>query len=91
MILRQYEISHRVLFLQSLYLLRIRVILLRMVRLVKNQEIDLINGDESMHETLIQDFGRADDDQILLEMLFPDPSMPKIATHVSTEAFDLLV
>ena len=62
-----------------------------MVRFVEDQEIDLVDGDKSMHETLIQNLCRADDDHILLEMLLPNAFMPKIATHVSTEAFDLLV
>lgn len=75
----------------ALYSLGIRVVLLRVVRFVENQKIDLVDGDKSMHETLIQNFCCANNDHILLEMLFPDASMPKIATHVSTETFNLLV
>ncbi len=44
-----------------------------------------------MHKTLIQNFCCADNDHVLRKMLFPDASMPKIATHVSTEALDPLV
>jgi len=75
----------------ALYSLGIRVVLLCVMRFVENQEIDLVDGDKSMHETLIQNFCCADNDHVLLKMLCPDASMPKIATHVSTEAFDLLV
>jgi len=67
------------------------VVLLRVVRFVEDQEIDLVNGYESMHETLIQNFCCADNDHILRKMFFPNASMPKVATHVSTEALDPLV
>lgn len=67
------------------------MVLLCVVRFVEDQEIDLVDGDKCMHETLIQNLCCAANDHILLEMLFPDASMPKIATHISTEPFDLLV
>ena len=77
--------------IQPWYLLRIGVVLLRMVRFVEYQKIDLVNGDESVHETLIQNFSRAHNDHIFGKMLLPDASMPEITAHISTEAFDLLV
>lgn len=66
----------------------IGVLFLGMVSLVENQQIHLRNAYEAMHETLIQDFGRAHNDHMLLEMFFPDLPVPEIRSHCSAEATD---
>lgn len=62
-----------------------------MVRLVEDEEIDLIHRNEGMHQALIEDLGCTDNDHIFCEHFPPSPLCPKIAAHLTTEALDLLV
>ncbi len=67
------------------------MIFLCMMCFVENQEIYLVNADERMHETLIQDLCCTNNDHVLRKVLVPDAFLPKFTAHVSAEAFDLLV
>lgn len=48
------------------------MILLCMMGFVEDQEVNLMNTYERVHKTLIKDFCGANDNHIVLEMLFPD-------------------
>ncbi len=52
------------------------MILLCVVCLVEDQKVYLINGNERMHQTLVQDFGGANYNHILLEMRLPGSFVP---------------
>ncbi len=58
---------------------------------VEDEHVDLVDRDERVHETLIENIGRADDDHVLAEISVPYILAPQIASHVTTETFDLLV
>ena len=67
------------------------MILLGMMRFVEDQEVDLVERDKGMHETLIQNLGGADYHHIIFEKPLPDRFGPKITSHFPTEALNLLV
>ena len=67
------------------------MILLGMMRFVKDQEVDLVERDEGMHETLIQNLGGADYHHVIFEKLLPNRFRPKITSHFAAKALDLLV
>ena len=52
----------------------IRSVLFRVMGLVKNEKVDLVDRDERMHETLGQYLGSADNDHVFVEHL--PPSLP---------------
>lgn len=62
-----------------------------MMCLVKDKKINLIHRDERMHEALMQYFCSTNNDHVVSKDLVPCFFHPEIATHFTTEAFDLLV
>lgn len=67
------------------------MILLCMVGFVKDKEVDLVHADEGTHETLMENFRRAENYHILLELLLPDFFSPMIGTHLATKTLDRLI
>lgn len=67
------------------------MVLLRMMRFVKYQQIDLIQCNIGTHEALVEYFCGANDDHILGEMLLPYAPLPQVTAHVPAEAFNLLI
>lgn len=58
---------------------------------VENEQVDLIDVDERVHQALAQDISRADNDHVFLKMLLPCLLGPKLALHRSAEAIDFVV
>ena len=67
------------------------MVLFRMVSLVKNEQVDFIHGDESLHQTLTQDFCCAHDDHVVREVLSPGFSRPHVNAHFSAVPLDFLI
>lgn len=67
------------------------MILLCMVGFVKDKEVDLVHADKGTHETLMENFRRAENYHILLELLLPDFFGPMIGTHLATKTLDRLI
>ena len=67
------------------------MVFLRMVRLVEDEEVDLINRNECMHKALIQDVGSTNNDHVVSEVPSPFAFVPEIAPHLAAETINLLV
>ena len=52
------------------------MILLSMMRLIEDEQIDLINAYERMLEAIVENLSSADDSHILLEVMIPDRLLP---------------
>lgn len=58
---------------------------------VEDEEIDLIHGDERVHQALIENFCRTNNDHVLVEDFPPSLFRPKVAAHFSAKSFNLLI
>lgn len=58
---------------------------------VKDQQVNLIKGNECMHETLIQDLSSADNDHVVGKDLLPSIARPHVCPHLATKTIDLLI
>ena len=67
------------------------MVFLCMMCLIEDKKVDLVDGNERVHETLVEDFCRTDDNHVFLEYLPPGFLCPKIAAHFPTEVLNLLV
>ena len=67
------------------------MVFLCMVSFIKYKQANLVDGNERMHEAVIQDLYCADNDHVFFKVLLPLFLLPEVATHVPTKAFNLLV
>lgn len=67
------------------------MIFLRMMRFVEYEKINLIDRNERVHEALVQYLCSANNDHVVSKDLVPRRFLPKIASHFTTQGFDLLV
>ena len=67
------------------------MILLRVVGLVKDEQIYLPHRNERVSKAVSQDLRCANDYHVLCDCFLPCSSIPRIATQISPKATDLLV
>lgn len=58
---------------------------------VEYKEINLVNGDERMQETVVKYLGSENYGHIIFEMLIPDRLGPQINVHIPTKTINLVV
>jgi len=62
-----------------------------MMCFVEYKEIDLVDGDERMQETVVQYLCSENNGHVVVEMLVPDRLGPQVTVHLSTETINLVV
>ncbi len=63
------------------------MLLLCMVGFIEYDEIDLLNAQEPMHESMVQYVSCSNYDHVLLIVLLPDVSRPQLWAHRTAYTF----
>lgn len=67
------------------------MVLLRMVSLVKDQQVDLIHPNKCVEQALVQYLCRADNSHVLLEVVLPRLLAPEVCAHGTVEVSHALI
>lgn len=67
------------------------MVLLGVVRFVKDEQVDLVNGNEGMRQAMVQNGCSTNDHLIILEVFIPGLSCPQIGVHLARESIRRLV
>lgn len=59
------------------------MVLLRMVRFIKDEEVDLFHLDVCIKQALMKNFCSANNHHVLFQKLIPSLSAPKVSTQSS--------
>lgn len=58
---------------------------------VEDKDVDLVHFDETIQQTMIENFCRANNDHVLVEPFFPCALFPEIGTHGAVDEGHVLI
>lgn len=67
------------------------MVLLRMMSLVKYQQVNLVHSNESIEQALVQYLRSANNDHVLLKVILPRLLVPQVRTHGAVEMSHALI